>query len=710
LSGTAVGTGLTDTDGYYRINNLTNGSYSVVPAFSGYSFSPASASITNVSKTVNFTATSPDSPPTISSLTATPATVPDKGSTTTLSVTASGGAPLVYNWAATKAAGPVTYSVNDSGSATSSVVFFAAAGSYTFRVAVTDSHGLRSTSSVPVAVSAGAGAMVIAPYETTLTPGSSVAFQADAWDELGTPITISPTWSVSGGGTITTAGVFYAQTAGGPYLVTAVAGSLSATGKVWVVGSSTLPMVSLAAVDSSASEPGANTGLVRVVRTGSTNQAVTVNLAVSGSALHGTDYLAGGADSFSVTSAVVTLAAGVTNRDLTITPQDDPLFEGSETVVLSVRADAAYALGSPTNASLTILDDDVLAEITVAATEPTAGEPTTGEGTGTFTFTRSGYTASALTVNYTVGGTAASGADYTPIGTEVTFAAGSATATVTVSVIEDAEVEPDETVTVTLAAGVGYLLGAPSSATVTITDDDGGCVPANLVTGMTLGTAYNFFNQWLGMRLRVGASPLEVRALGRIYLSGNVQNHELRLVEVSSTSTVASVVWTPAGGVANQIKYATLAAPVTLAANTDYDLASREVSGGDQWYYCSLTTVTTTEAASVLLAVSSTSGVTWVTTSRAGHTYGPVSLQYCSVAASPAEALTIIRSIRVEAGQVRLAVSGKAGEDCRILASENLIEWRDIGGGTVGKDGSFDFTEVAVSGSPQRFYRVAVPK
>ena len=54
----------------------------------------------------------------------------------------------------------------------------------------------------------------------------------------------------------------------------------------------------------------------------------------------------------------------------------------------------------------------------------------------------------------------------------MSFAAGSATATKTVSVLDDNLVEGDETVVVILATGPGYTVGSPSSATVTIKDDD----------------------------------------------------------------------------------------------------------------------------------------------------------------------------------------------------------------------------------------------
>gem|GEM_PF-5039106 len=94
-----------------------------------------------------------------------------------------------------------------------------------------------------------------------------------------------------------------------------------------------------------------------------------------------------------------------------------------------------------------------------------------------YTFSRSGATSSALTVNYTVGGTATLGTDYTGIAASpatktVSFAAGSSTAIVTVDPTADSTVEPNETVALTLATGTGYTVGNPGAVTGTITNDD----------------------------------------------------------------------------------------------------------------------------------------------------------------------------------------------------------------------------------------------
>jgi hypothetical protein len=107
--------------------------------------------------------------------------------------------------------------------------------------------------------------------------------------------------------------------------------------------------------------------------------------------------------------------------------------------------------------------------VTIAATTP-ASEPNVN---GVFTVTRTGDIGAALTVNYTVGGTAAAGSDYVALSGSVTIPAGSATGTITVPVLDDDLAEGPETVIVTLTPNVPvYTVKNPSQATLTIADDD----------------------------------------------------------------------------------------------------------------------------------------------------------------------------------------------------------------------------------------------
>ncbi len=113
-----------------------------------------------------------------------------------------------------------------------------------------------------------------------------------------------------------------------------------------------------------------------------------------------------------------------------------------------------------------------LPAVTITATDNTATEA--GPTTGTLTVTRTGSTTGTLTVYFAVSGTATNGSDYNSLPNSVTIAAGSTTAKITVTPINDTVVENDETVIVTLSANAAYAIGAPGSATVTITSDDAG--------------------------------------------------------------------------------------------------------------------------------------------------------------------------------------------------------------------------------------------
>jgi tartrate-resistant acid phosphatase type 5 len=137
--------------------------------------------------------------------------------------------------------------------------------------------------------------------------------------------------------------------------------------------------------------------------------------------------------------------------------------------------------------SYTVQAANTLPAVSVAATDATAAEP--GTDTGTLTVTRTGSTATALTVNLSVGGTATNGVDYTTIPGAVTIPAGAASATVQVTPVDDTLVEGSETVTLTAAAGAGYNVVAPNSATVTILDNDG--TSTNLVAA---GSAWKYLD------------------------------------------------------------------------------------------------------------------------------------------------------------------------------------------------------------------------
>src|SRR5205823_5263185 len=133
-------------------------------------------------------------------------------------------------------------------------------------------------------------------------------------------------------------------------------------------------------------------------------------------------------------------------------------------------------VASPSAATGTIANDDT--DVSVAVSPASVEED--GVTNLVYTFTRAGVTSTALTVSFSVGGTATFNTDYTQSGAAtftaaagtVTFAAGSGTATVTIDPTVDTTGEPDETVSLTLTGGAGYNVASPAGATGTILDDD----------------------------------------------------------------------------------------------------------------------------------------------------------------------------------------------------------------------------------------------
>jgi hypothetical protein len=227
-----------------------------------------------------------------------------------------------------------------------------------------------------------------------------------------------------------------------------------------------LPTVTVVAGDAAASEAGPNTGSFTVSRNGPTTDALSVAYNLTGTAGNGTDY--------SALASTVLIPVGQASATVTVTPTNDGAPEPAETVILTIATNALYTVGSPSAATVTITDND-LPTVNIEATDDSAAEA--GSATGTFTITRSGDLTAALTVNYTISGSAGNGTDYAALSGSVVIPAGSGAVAVTVTPVDDAIDEANETVILTLAAGTGYQIGSSNDDTVTIADNDGSGPP-----------------------------------------------------------------------------------------------------------------------------------------------------------------------------------------------------------------------------------------
>ena len=236
-------------------------------------------------------------------------------------------------------------------------------------------------------------------------------------------------------------------------------------------------IINLAVAPASVVENGATNLVYTFTRQGATTSPLTVNYDVGGSATFNSDYTQTGADSFSSTKGTITFATGVSTATLTIVPTGDTILENNETVALTLASGTNYTIGTATTIISTIIDDDTPV-ITLSLAPITVAED--GTGNLVYTFTRSGNTSTALTVNYGVSSTATLNTDYVQTGAatftstagSITFAAGASTATLTIDPTADTTVEPDETVALTLASGAGYAISTTTTVAGTITNDD----------------------------------------------------------------------------------------------------------------------------------------------------------------------------------------------------------------------------------------------
>ena len=212
----------------------------------------------------------------------------------------------------------------------------------------------------------------------------------------------------------------------------------------------------------------AGTALVTVGRTGGSGGAVTVNyISSNGTATAGSDYTA-------VSGTLSWAASDPYPKTIAVPVNNDAAWESNETVTLTLSTPTGGAtLGSQKTATLTITDNDNNGgTLAFSAANYTVAE---GTSTVTLTVTRTGGNAGAVSVSYaTADGTATATNDYTAKTGTLSWAAGdSAAKTFTVTITNDAVAESTETFGLVLSSPTGgATLGAQSSSTVTVSDND----------------------------------------------------------------------------------------------------------------------------------------------------------------------------------------------------------------------------------------------
>ena len=206
----------------------------------------------------------------------------------------------------------------------------------------------------------------------------------------------------------------------------------------------TRPTVTLVASPNAVAEDGAPNLVYTFTRTGPTTSALTVNFGAArdgGTAPSITEYASSfqsngssttGSLSFTSGTGSIVIKAGASSATFTLDPTPDSTVENDESVRLTLSANSNYNVGTQGAVSATILNDDFapgtdlsLANISLSIASSAVFED--GSGNLVYQFTRSGSNAAALTVNFSVSGTATvPGNDFTVTGANSFSTAGAA--------------------------------------------------------------------------------------------------------------------------------------------------------------------------------------------------------------------------------------------------------------------------------------------
>ena len=229
-----------------------------------------------------------------------------------------------------------------------------------------------------------------------------------------------------------------------------------------------LPTVALALSSTSISETG-GVSTVTATLSGPSSEAVTVTVAAAA----GTGAVA--ADFTLSTATTLTLAVGATTSAgvVTVTANGNAVDSPNKSVTVSGTAAGGNSVADPSDATLTLEDDDALPTVALVLSSSSITE--TG-GVSTVTATLSGPSSEAVTV--TVAASAGTGAvvdDFTlSTATTLTLAAGATTSAglVTVTANGNDVDAANKSVTVSGTAAGGNSVADPPDVTLTLEDDD----------------------------------------------------------------------------------------------------------------------------------------------------------------------------------------------------------------------------------------------
>jgi len=166
---------------------------------------------------------------------------------------------------------------------------------------------------------------------------------------------------------------------------------------------------------------------------------------------------AGDPADYSITTSPVTIAAGSTTADITITIAGDALHEEDETVIVNMGTPTNAVQGAITEHTATITEDDNAPTVNWTTSSQNGSEG--GFGMLFVTASLSSQSGLDVTLPFTLSGSATLTDDYSITSSPITITAGSSTVNVIILIVDDTATESDETVILTMDTPTNANIG-----------------------------------------------------------------------------------------------------------------------------------------------------------------------------------------------------------------------------------------------------------
>lgn len=181
----------------------------------------------------------------------------------------------------------------------------------------------------------------------------------------------------------------------------------------------------------------------------------------------------GGGSDYTLSSGTATIASGETTTTIDVTIQEDNFDEGNETIEITLSNPSNANMGANTTHTYTIEDNDNPPSVLFSSGGSTILEQNT---TVSITVELSAASGNTIEAAFSVDGASTasgSGVDYEiDTSSPLSFSPGTTSRTILVDIINDATEEGPEEVIIDITSATGADLGATTTHTLTINDDD----------------------------------------------------------------------------------------------------------------------------------------------------------------------------------------------------------------------------------------------